>query len=56
LAALVQRYAPAWNPENLFRLCVISRSNSAEDQALKLQGRDDVLAGLRPQRTVARSR
>jgi len=47
--APVHPYAYAWNPENLIRLHVVSHSDSGEDQDLKLQVRDAVLTGLRPQ-------
>ncbi|MEW6522529.1 MAG: stage II sporulation protein R [Bacillota bacterium] len=44
----VYRYERAWNPENLIRLHVVANSDSQQDQALKLQVRDAILAGLRP--------
>jgi stage II sporulation protein R len=47
--APVHPYAYAWNPDNLIRLHVVSNSDSGADQSLKLQVRDAVLTGLRPQ-------
>ncbi|MGD0152679.1 MAG: stage II sporulation protein R [Thermacetogeniaceae bacterium] len=51
-----ERASKAYNQENLIRLHIIANSNNPQDQALKYQVRDAIVAALRPELLQLHSR